>query len=76
MLESGMTAEAIRERADTFYKHQVNKAQIGHQRALETFLASLPSTLHHTSQKRLPAAPTPVSHHEFTQSSLGNGTPQ
>jgi hypothetical protein len=43
MLESGMTAEAIRERADTFYKHQVNKAQLGHQRALETFLASLPS---------------------------------
>jgi hypothetical protein len=41
MLESGMSPEAIRERADTFYKHQINKAQLGHQRALENFLSNL-----------------------------------
>jgi hypothetical protein len=41
MLESGMSPEAIRERAETFYQHQVNKAQLGHQRALETFLSNL-----------------------------------
>jgi hypothetical protein len=44
MLESGMSPDAIRERAGTFYKHQINKAQIGHQRALETFLSQLSDT--------------------------------
>ena len=41
MLESGMSPDAIRERAGTFYQHQINKAKIGHQQALETFLSQL-----------------------------------
>jgi hypothetical protein len=42
MLNDGMTEKEIRDRASTFYQHQVNKAQLAHQRALETYLASKP----------------------------------
>jgi hypothetical protein len=44
LLNEGMTPDEIRERAETFYKHQVNKAHINHQRALESFLSTLPDT--------------------------------
>ena len=43
MLNEGMTEQEIRDRASTFYQHQVNKAQIEHQRALEKYLSSLPN---------------------------------
>ena len=43
MLNDGMTEQEIRDRASTFYQHQVNKAQIEHQRALEKYLSSLPT---------------------------------
>ena len=44
MLKEGMTADEIRQRASTFYKHQINKAHNEHQRALESFLSSVPAT--------------------------------
>jgi hypothetical protein len=42
MINDGMTEKEIRDRASTFYQHQVNKAHLAHQRALETYLASKP----------------------------------
>ena len=44
MLKEGMTADEIRQRASTFYKHQINKAHNEHQRALESFLSTVPVT--------------------------------
>jgi hypothetical protein len=44
MLKAGMTADEIRQRASTFYKHQINKAHNEHQRALESFLSTVPVT--------------------------------
>ena len=40
LVNKGMTEQEIRERASTFYQHQVNKAQLDHERALESYLSS------------------------------------
>jgi hypothetical protein len=57
MINEGMTEKEIRDRASTFYQHQVNKAQIEHQRALEKYLSSLQ-----------PTAPPVVTPHKSKQS--------
>ena len=61
MLNEGMTEQEIRDRASSFYQHQVNKAQLAHQRALETYLASKPTL-----------SATVVTPHKPTQSGCDN----